>query len=65
MMVVVMVMMVVIATSLSGRNWQSKGDGSQSSYHESDLPHKFPPWGRFGDAVKRCRIRSSSSSIVL
>jgi len=42
MMVVVMVM-VVIATSLSGRNWQSKGDGSQSSYHESDLPHKFPP----------------------
>ncbi|WP_154072464.1 hypothetical protein [Bradyrhizobium erythrophlei] len=43
MMVVVMVMMVVIATGLRGRDWQSKGDGSQSSYHESDLPHKFPP----------------------
>jgi hypothetical protein len=39
----VMVMVVVIATSLRGRNWQSKGDGSQSSYHESDLPHKFSP----------------------
>jgi hypothetical protein len=30
-MMVVVVMMVVIATSLRGRNWQSKGDGSQSS----------------------------------
>jgi hypothetical protein len=31
MMMVVVVMVMVVATSLRGRNWHSKGDGSQSS----------------------------------
>jgi hypothetical protein len=62
--VMMVVVVMVVATGLRGRNWQSKGDGSESSQHESNLPHNFLP-GWFGDAAKRCRIHSSSSSIVL